>query len=164
MSEKSSLVCYKVRPDLGFSSSMSKQCLNKGSSGNEYTLVSLRNTQPQSSQLAEPLWTDPDLKSRISVRELISSYIKKKKKLREKKSAGWEWMVELSPQNLRKRGKIHHHQCVPKVWKKVHQLVHSKEGLNESSPVCVSKPTGPEWRSARVALITDSTCNHTRWP
>ena len=31
------------------------------------------NTRPQSSQLAEPLWTDPGLKSGISVRELIST-------------------------------------------------------------------------------------------
>ena len=31
------------------------------------------NTQPQSSQLAEPLWTDPGIKSGISVRELIST-------------------------------------------------------------------------------------------
>ena len=35
------------------------------------------NTQSQSSQLAEPLWTDPGLASGISVRELIST-IKKK--------------------------------------------------------------------------------------
>ena len=35
-------------------------------------------TQPKSSQLAEPLWIDPGLKSGISVRELISTvYIKK---------------------------------------------------------------------------------------
>ena len=31
------------------------------------------NTQWQSSQVAEPLWTDPGLKSGISVRELIST-------------------------------------------------------------------------------------------
>ena len=30
-------------------------------------------TQPQSPQLAEPLWTDPGLKSGISVRKLIST-------------------------------------------------------------------------------------------
>ena len=36
------------------------------------------NTQPQSCQLAEPLWTDPGLKSGISVRELMSN--KKNKK------------------------------------------------------------------------------------
>ena len=34
---------------------------------------------------AEPLWTDPDLESGISVRELISTL---------KSSAGGEWMVE----------------------------------------------------------------------
>ena len=32
-----------------------------------------RNFQPQSSQLAEPLWTDPGLTSGIGVRELIST-------------------------------------------------------------------------------------------
>ena len=32
------------------------------------------------SQLADPPWTDPGLKSGISVRELISAYKKKKKK------------------------------------------------------------------------------------
>ena len=39
----------------------------------------LGNTWSQSSQLAEPLWTDPGLKSGISVRKLISA--KKKKKV-----------------------------------------------------------------------------------
>ena len=38
------------------------------------------NTQPQSSQLAEPLWTDPGLKSGIRVHERISSEKKKWKK------------------------------------------------------------------------------------
>ena len=37
------------------------------------------NIRPQSSQLAEPLWTDPGLKSGISVRQLIS--IKKQKNM-----------------------------------------------------------------------------------
>ena len=40
----------------------------------------------QSSQLAEPLWTNPGIKSGISVCELISTL--------KKKSAGGEWMVE----------------------------------------------------------------------
>ena len=43
-----------------------------------------RNTQPQSSQITEPLWIDPGLKSWISVRELISIKIKKAQ-------AGNEW-------------------------------------------------------------------------
>ena len=42
-------------------------------SGDELTLNSSGNTQSQSPQLAEPLWTDPDLKSGISVPELIST-------------------------------------------------------------------------------------------
>ena len=45
------------------------------------------NTQPRSSQLAEPLWTDPGLESGISVRKLIST---SKKKKEEKKSADGE--------------------------------------------------------------------------
>ena len=36
--------------------------------GNELTDSSSGNARPQSSQLAEPLWTDPGLKSGISVR------------------------------------------------------------------------------------------------
>ena len=38
-------------------------------SGNELTRNSSGNTRSQSSQLAEPLWTDPGRKSGISVRE-----------------------------------------------------------------------------------------------
>ena len=40
------------------------------------------NIRPQSSQLAEPLWTDPSIKSGISVRELIFKSKKKKKRRR----------------------------------------------------------------------------------
>ena len=53
-------------------------------SGNELTCNLSGNIRPQSSQPAEPLWTDPDIKSGISVRELISTSKKKKKR------AGWE--------------------------------------------------------------------------
>ena len=42
-------------------------------SGNELTRNSSGNTRTQSSQLAEPLWTDSDLKRGISLRELIST-------------------------------------------------------------------------------------------
>ena len=38
------------------------------------------NIRPQSPQLAEPLWTDPGLKSGISVRELIFTWKKRKKR------------------------------------------------------------------------------------
>ena len=47
-------------------------------SGNELTRNSSGNTQSQSFQLGEPLWTDPGLKSGTSVRELISTLKKKK--------------------------------------------------------------------------------------
>ena len=55
------------------------QAKNGNLSGNELTRNLTGNIRPQSSQLAEPLWTDPDKKSEISVREL---------KKKEEKSAG----------------------------------------------------------------------------
>ena len=65
--------------------------------GNELTRNSSGNTWSQSSQLAEPLWTDPGLKSGISVRELIFTL--------KKKSAGGEWIVEHSPKILAREEK-----------------------------------------------------------
>ena len=47
------------------------QCGNL--SGNELTRNASGNTRSQSSQLAEPLWTDSGLKSGIILRELIST-------------------------------------------------------------------------------------------
>ena len=47
------------------------QCGNL--SGKERTRNLSGNIWPQSSQFAEPLWTDPGIKSGISVRELIST-------------------------------------------------------------------------------------------
>ena len=55
-------------------------------SGNEFTCNLSGNIPPQSFQFAEPLSTDPGIKSGISVRELIS--IKKKKSHTQ---AGNEW-------------------------------------------------------------------------
>ena len=54
-------------------------------SGNELTRDLSGNIRPQSSQLVEPLWTDPGLKSGISVRDLISASKRKKKKKEKKK-------------------------------------------------------------------------------
>ena len=58
---------------------------------NELTRNSSGNTPSQSSQLAEPLWTDPGLKRGISVHKLISTLKKKKK------GTGREWMVKHFP-------------------------------------------------------------------
>ena len=41
--------------------------------GNEFTRNSSGNSGLQSSQLAEPLWTDPGLKGEVSLRKLIST-------------------------------------------------------------------------------------------
>ena len=46
-------------------------------SGNELTRNLSGNIRPQSSQLAETLWTDPGIKSGPSVRELTSTWKKK---------------------------------------------------------------------------------------
>ena len=55
-------------------------------SGNDLTRNLSGNIRPQSSKLAEPLWTDPGIKSGISVRELISTSEKKEKKKEEKRT------------------------------------------------------------------------------
>ena len=52
------------------------QALYGNLSGNELTRNSSGNIRSQSSKFAEPLWTDPGLKSGISVLELISALIK----------------------------------------------------------------------------------------
>ena len=58
------------------------QCGNL--SGNQLICNSSENIQPQSSQLAEPLWTDPSIKSEISVHDLIFTL--------KKAQAGNEWL------------------------------------------------------------------------
>ena len=63
-------------------------------SGHELTRNSSGNTRSQSSQLAEPLWTDPGLTSGISVRELISNL---KKKKGEQKAQVGNGLATLSP-------------------------------------------------------------------
>ena len=47
-------------------------------SGNKLTRISSGNTRPQSSQLTEPLWSDPGLKSGINVAQ-ANLHLKKKK-------------------------------------------------------------------------------------
>ena len=81
--------------------SVQGQCGNL--SRNELTRNLSGNVQPQSSQLTEPLWTDPGIKSKISMCELISTSKKKEKK---KHRLGMNGRT-FSP-NPRKRGKSHH--------------------------------------------------------
>ena len=51
-----------------------------GTKESKLTCNSSGNTCPQSSQLAEPQWTDPGLKSGVDVHKLISTLKKKKKR------------------------------------------------------------------------------------
>ena len=67
-------------------------------SANELTRNLSANIRPHSSQLTEPLWTDPGLKNKISVRELISTLKKKKKRRRRRIN------------DSRRRGKSYHHK------------------------------------------------------
>ena len=90
------------------------QCWNL--SGNELTRNSSENTRAQSSQLAEPLWTDPGLKSGISVRELIST--QKKKKRKKEAQAGNEWSnilpkILASEETATLPHHHHHHHQIP---------------------------------------------------
>ena len=62
-----------------------------------------QGTLGQSSQLAEPLWTDPGLKSGISVRKLIPTLKKKRKKEAQARND-----FSIFSQNPRTRGKSHH--------------------------------------------------------
>ena len=73
-------------------------------SGNELTRKSSGNTRLQSSQLAEPLWTDPGLKSGIGLHELVSTLKKKRKKKRRR-----GMNCRTFSKNPRTRGKGHHH-------------------------------------------------------
>ena len=70
---------------------------------NELTRNLSEDTRPQSSQLAEQLWTNPGLKSGISVRELICT--KKKKKKRTRLMNGRTF----SPNSRKRRNSHHHH-------------------------------------------------------
>ena len=80
-------------------------------SGNELTRNSSGNTRSQSSQLAEPLWTNPGVKSEISVRKLIST-LKKQKQTQTNKQKNTRrrgMNCRTFSRNPRMRGKSHHH-------------------------------------------------------
>ena len=77
-------------------------------SGNKLTRNSSgsRNTRLQLFQLAEPLWTDPGLKSGISLCELISTLKKRKR------TQGMN--CQTFSQKPRTRGKHHHYHHISK--------------------------------------------------
>ena len=65
-----------------------------------------QGTLGQLSELAEPLWTDPGLKGGISVRELISTLKKNKKKQR------WGMNCRTFSPNPHMQAKIYHHHHI----------------------------------------------------
>ena len=85
--------------------------------GNELTHNSSGNTRSQSSQLAEPLWTDPGLKSWVSLRELISTlkhththtHTHSHTHTHTHKRTGGGMNCRTFSQNPLTRGKSHHH-------------------------------------------------------
>ena len=74
--------------------------------GNELTRNSSGNTRPQSSPLAELLWTDPGVKVELVCAGLFPFYPPQKKEKKKKKSAGGKWIAEPSPQILTARKKL----------------------------------------------------------
>ena len=83
------------------------QCGNL--SGNELTRNSSGNIRQQSSQFAEPLWTDPSQKCGIGIHELIS--IRKKRGAGGGGGGGENLFVKFSPIMPRMPGKSHHHRA-----------------------------------------------------
>ena len=72
-------------------------------------LNSSGNTWPQSPWLAKPLWTDPEIKSGVSVRLLMSTKKKKAKKLQ----LGNEWSSILPKSSLARKKPPCQQQCSP---------------------------------------------------
>ena len=94
------------------------QCRNL--SGNELTHNLSRNIWPQTSQLAEPLWTNPSMKSGICVHKLIST----SKKERKKKAQTGNELLNILPKSSQVRKKPPPPNCV--------NLVHTKHNFDSS--------------------------------
>ena len=80
--------------------------LCRHSVGTCHELSSSGNTRPQSSQLAEPLWTDPGRKSGISMRDLISTL----KKEKEEEAQSVNELSNILQKSSHARKSHHHHQ------------------------------------------------------
>ena len=98
---------------------------------NELTRNFSGNIRPQSSQLAEPLWTDPGIKNGISVRELIFFFKK------EKAQAGNEWS-NILPKSPKARKKPPPHSLCFRPRRSVSSPVlrWSTAGAKVQVPIC----------------------------
>ena len=106
--------------------SVQAQCGNL--SGNEFTHNLSESIRPQSSQPAEPPWVDHGIKSRISVRKLISTS-KKKKKCRQGMNG------QTFSRNPRKQGESHQQcsrcVCTHKKLKHKHKTGHRESDTDD---------------------------------
>ena len=83
MFEIAALISIAKRSRNGLTMPLAVQAWCGNLSGNELTRILSGNIRPQSSQLAEPLWTDPGIKSGISVR--VANLHTQKKKIKKRK-------------------------------------------------------------------------------
>ena len=109
------------------------------------------NTRPQSTLLAEPLWTYPGLKSGISMCESISTK-------REKKSAGGKWQVDgwTLPKSSHARKKPPPHVAFEQIQTSLDRSTSSSQKQKFS----VSQLSGSEfqWTNFHPWLRTAPTC------
>ena len=110
------------------------QCGNL-SSGNKLTRNLSGNIQPQSSQLTDPLCTDPGIKSGIGVCKLVSTSKKKKR-------CSWGMNGRTFSQNPRQRGKSHY--CHHHVQSTFFSSIHAQHGRKMQHLPCA--PSGNFWQ------------------
>ena len=130
-------------------------------SRNELTRNLSGNIRPQSSQLAEPLWTDPSVDSGIRVRELISS-----KKTNKQTNSGGEWMVEHSPKILASEKKPpfllalwfkeDHKQGRKLAWKRTYLPLQASCGCSVNTDATKSNCLLQIWASQGVTMLVRS--------
>ena len=110
MFEIAAMISIAKRSRSGLTMPLAVQAWRGNLSGNELTRILSGNIRPQSSQLAEPIWTDPCIKSGISVRVANLHFKKKKKKKKERKRKRRRGMNGRTfSKNPGARGKKHHH-------------------------------------------------------
>ena len=115
-------------------------------------IFSSGNIRPQSSQLTELLWTNPGIKSGISVSELMPTLKKKHTKKKKKRRRGMSG--DIFSQNPRERGKSHHHFVtrVPLVpEKETGESVHTKTKTRRHNAVSTATSS-----SSTLATGTDN--------
>ena len=101
--------------------------------GNELIRNKSGNTSPMSSQLAEPLWTDPGVKCGICVRELI--FITKNKQTNKQ--------TDTPPQKKQKQNQNNREKASPAENERSNTLPKSSQG-RKKPPFCLAA-SWPFW-------------------